>query len=220
MRQESEATMTGIGTSPPPDDGAAQDVRVEVPRDRDAEFTAFVRDSGAYLHRTAYLLCGDRHRAEELVQSTFERVYRTWAKVRPGTQRAYARQILVNLRIDTWRHRRRESIPGDDRLPVGATPDHAGHLALRDELVRGLAQLPDNQRRVVVLRHLLDLPEADVARELGVAVGTVKAANSRGLARLRDLLRAGAEVIETPALDEQTVLDRPAAWRSCWYSGC
>lgn len=203
--------MSDFGTSASSDDGAAHDVRVEVSRHRDAEFTAFVRDSGAYLHRTAYLLCGDRHRAEELVQSTFERVYRTWAKVRPGTQRAYARQILVNLRIDGWRHGRRESIPGDDRLPVGATPDHAGHLALRDELVRGLAQLPDNQRRVVVLRHLLDLPEADVARELGVAVGTVKAANSRGLARLRDLLRAGAEVIEAPALDEQTVLDRSRA---------
>src|SRR5690606_12908543 len=78
------------------DDDAGPGVRVEVSRDRDAEFTAFVRDSAAYLHRTAYLLCGDGHRAEELVQSTFERVYRTWAKVRPGTQRAYARQILVN----------------------------------------------------------------------------------------------------------------------------
>lgn len=200
--------MSDSGTSMPPDGGGAHDVRVEVSRNRDAEFTAFVRDSGAYLQRTAYLLCGDRHRAEELVQSTFERVYRTWAKVRPGTQRAYARQILVNLRIDGWRHGRRESFPGDDKLPLGAAPDHVGHLALRDELVRGLAQLPNRERTVVVLRHLLDLPEADVARELGIAVGTVKAANSRGLARLRDVLRAGAEAIETPGLDESAVLDR------------
>ncbi|MFD6138684.1 SigE family RNA polymerase sigma factor [Promicromonospora sp. NPDC060271] len=211
MRQESGATVSDFGTSRPPDDGGAHDVRVEVSRNRDAEFTAFVRDSGAYLHRTAYLLCGDSHRAEELVQSTFERVYRTWAKVRPGTQLAYARRILVNLRIDGWRHGRRESFPGDDQLPVGAAPDHVGRLALRDELVRGLAQLPDRQRRVVVLRHLLDLPEADVARELGIAVGTVKAANSRGLARLRDVLRAGAEAIEPPELDESVVLDRSRA---------
>ncbi|WP_419703527.1 SigE family RNA polymerase sigma factor [Promicromonospora sp. NFX87] len=203
--------MSEFGTSMPPDDGGAHDVRVEVSRNRDAEFTAFVRDSGAYLHRTAYLLCGDRHRAEELVQSTFERVYRTWAKVRPGTQLAYARRILVNVRIDGWRHGRRESFPGDDKLPVGAAPDHVGRLALRDELVRGLAQLPDRQRRVVVLRHLLDLPEADVARELGIAVGTVKAANSRGLARLRDVLRAGADAIEPPELDESIVLDRSRA---------
>lgn len=193
------------------DDDAGPGVRVEVSRDRDAEFTAFVRDSAAYLHRTAYLLCGDGHRAEELVQSTFERVYRTWAKVRPGTQRAYARQILVNLRIDGWRHTRRELVPGDDRLPLGTTPDHGGHVALRDELVRGLAQLPSRQRKVVVLRHLLDLPEAEVARELGIAVGTVKAANSRGLARLRDLLVAGAEPVETPAVDEHAVLDRSRA---------
>lgn len=211
MRHESGATVSDFGTSMPPDDGGAHDVRVEVSRNRDAEFTAFVRESGAYLQRTAYLLCGDRHRAEELVQSTFERVYRTWAKVQPGTQRAYARQILVNLRIDGWRHGRRELFPGDDNLPIGATPDHAGRLVLRDELVRGLAQLPANQRKVVVLRHLLDLPEADVARELGIAVGTVKAANSRGLARLRDMLRASAAAVEPPELDESVVLDRSRA---------
>ncbi|MBA8807726.1 SigE family RNA polymerase sigma factor [Promicromonospora sukumoe] len=189
----------------------ARDVSVEVPRTRDAEFTEFVRDSSAYLHRTAYLLCGDRHRAEELVQSTFERVYRTWAKVKPGTERAYARRILVNLRIDAWRHAHRESFPGDDNIPIPPTSDHAGHVVLRDELVRGLARLPLNQRRVVVLRHLLDLPEAEVARELGIAVGTVKAANSRGLARLRDLLVAQAEVVEPVVVDEKAVLDRSRA---------
>ncbi|MFI2364385.1 SigE family RNA polymerase sigma factor [Promicromonospora sp. NPDC019610] len=188
--------------------GAPLEVRVGVPRTRDAEFTAFVRDSSTYLHRTAYLLCGDRPRAEELVQSTFERVYRTWAKVRPGTERAYARRILVNLRIDAWRHAHRESFPGDDNIPIPHTSDHAGDVVLRDELVRGLARLPLNQRRVVVLRHLLDLPEAEVARELGIAVGTVKAANSRGLARLRDLLVAQDEMVEPVVVDEKAVLDR------------
>ncbi len=211
MTHRNGATVSNLWTGRPVDDGEARDVHVDVPRTRDAEFTAFVRDSGPYLHRTAYLLCGDPHRAEELVQSTFERVYRTWAKVRPDTERAYARRILVNLRIDGWRHGRRESFPGDDKIPVAATSDHAGQVVLRDELVRGLAQLSTTQRRVVVLRHLLDLPEAEVARELGLAVGTVKAANSRGLARLRDLLRAGAESIEPVAFDEQAVLDRSRA---------
>ncbi|WP_369370404.1 SigE family RNA polymerase sigma factor [Promicromonospora sp. Populi] len=211
MTHESGATVSNLWTDRPSDGEEVREVQVSVPRTRDAEFTAFVRDSGAYLHRTAYLLCGDPHRAEELVQSTFERVYRTWAKVRPGTQRAYARRILVNLRIDGWRHGHRESFPGDDKIPVATTSDHAGQVVLRDELVRGLAQLPISQRRVVVLRHLLDLPEAEVARELGLAIGTVKAANSRGLARLRDLLRAGAEAIEPVAFDEQVVLDRSRA---------
>jgi RNA polymerase sigma-70 factor (sigma-E family) len=211
MTQESGATVSNLWPGTSSGEGEARDVRVDVARTRDAEFTAFVRECGPYLHRTAYLLCGDPHRAEELVQSTFERVYRTWAKVRPGTQKAYARQILVNLRIDGWRHGRRESFPGDDKIPLAATSDHAGRVMLRDELVRGLAQLPASQRRVVVLRHLLDLPEAEVARELGISVGTVKAANSRGLARLRDLLRAGAEAIEPVDFDEQTVLDRSRA---------
>ena len=211
MTHESGATVDNLWPGTSSGEGEASDVRVDVPRNRDAEFTAFVRDSGAYLHRTAYLLCGDPHRAEELVQSTFERVYRTWAKVRPGTQRAYARQILVNLKIDSWRRGRRESLPGDDKIPVASTTDHAGRVVLRDELVRGLAQLSTTQRRVVVLRHLLDLPEAEVARELGLAVGTVKAANSRGLARLRDLLREGAETIEPVDFDERAVLDRSRA---------
>ncbi|MFD7309148.1 SigE family RNA polymerase sigma factor [Promicromonospora sp. NPDC059942] len=203
--------MSSLRTGEPADDDTAGDVQISVVRSRDAGFTEFVRDCGPYLYRTAYLLCGDPHRAEELVQSTFERVYRTWAKVKPGTQRAYARQILVNLRIDGWRHTRRESFPGDDKIPLAPASDHAGHVVLRDELVRGLAQLPVSQRRVVVLRHLLDLPEAEVARELGIAVGTVKAANSRGLARLRDLLVAQTETIEPAAFDEQAVLDRSRA---------
>jgi RNA polymerase sigma-70 factor (sigma-E family) len=207
MRHESGTTVSNLWPDTWSDD-EAHSVRVDVPRSRDEEFTAFVRDSGAYLHRTAYLLCGDPHRAEELVQSTFERVYRTWAKVLPNTERAYARRILVNLRIDGWRHGRRESFPGDDKIPVTPSSDHAGRVALRDELVRGLAQLPTTQRRVVVLLHLLDLPEAEVARELSLAVGTVKAANSRGLARLRDLLREGAEAIEPVDFDERAVLDR------------
>jgi RNA polymerase sigma-70 factor (sigma-E family) len=211
MTQERGASVSNLWTNLPSDDDEAHSVRVDVPRSRDDEFTAFVRDSGAYLHRTAYLLCGDPHRAEELVQSTFERVYRTWAKVRPDTGRAYARRILVNLKIDGWRHGRRESFPGDDKIPVAPASDHAGQVVLRDELVRGLAQLPTTQRRVVVLRHLLDLPEREVARELGLAVGTVKAANSRGLARLRDLLRGGAEAIEPVAFDERAVLDRSRA---------
>ncbi|PUB28847.1 RNA polymerase sigma-70 factor (sigma-E family) [Promicromonospora sp. AC04] len=210
MTHENGATVSNLWRGRPSDSGT-REVHVDVPRTRDAEFTAFVWDSGPYLHRTAYLLCGDPHRAEELVQSTFERVYRTWAKVKPDTQRAYARRILVNLRIDSWRHGHRESFPGDEKIPVATTSDHAGQVVLRDELIRGLAQLSTTQRRVVVLRHLLDLPEAEVARELGLAVGTVKAANSRGLARLRDLLRAGTEAIEPVAFDEQAVLDRSRA---------
>jgi RNA polymerase sigma-70 factor (sigma-E family) len=165
-------------------------VRVAVTRTRDQEFTAFVRDAGPYLHKTALLLAGDAHRAEELVQETFERTYRAWRKARAGEPRAYARRILLNLRVDRWRRTRREVV--SDAVPPGSVPGHADGVAVRDEVVRALAMLPLSQRRVVVLRHLLDLTEAETARELGIAVGTVKSANARGIARLRDIFEEAA----------------------------
>lgn len=166
--------------------------RVQVARDTDAEFVRFVASAGSYLHRTAYLLSGDAHQAEDLVQATFERTYRAWAKARAGEPRAYARRILMNLRIDGWRKDRRSGVTDDGFLPVPPAPDHAPEVAVRDELSRALRSLPARQRRVVVLRHLLDLSEAQVADELGISVGTVKSANARGLARLRAQLRASA----------------------------
>ncbi|PUB26776.1 RNA polymerase sigma-70 factor (sigma-E family) [Promicromonospora sp. AC04] len=180
---------------------------VRVARSRDDDFVAFVETAGPYLYRTAYLLAGDSHRADDLVQTAFERTYRVWDRVRDGEPRAYARRILVNQRIDTWRHIRREVIPGDDHIPVGAAQDGSGEVALRDALVRALSRLAPQQRRVVVLRHLLDLSEADVAAELGRSVGTVKATNARALERLRGLV-AGAdlEVVDAPVVDAAAVL--------------
>ncbi|MFI8528563.1 sigma factor [Promicromonospora sukumoe] len=166
-QRASGASVDGFGAGMPLGGGAGHGLLVEVPWTRDAEFTAFVGECRPYLHWTAYLWCGVLHRAEELVQSTFERVYRTWAKVRPCTERAYARRILVKLMIDGRWHTRRESLPGDGKIPVAAAADHAGHVVLRDELVRGLAQLPIDQQRVVVPRDLLHLPEKETACELG-----------------------------------------------------
>lgn len=180
---------------------------VRVVRSRDDDFVAFVETAGPYLYRTAYLLAGDSHRAEDLVQTAFERTYRVWDRVRDREPRAYARRVLVNLRIDTWRHTRREVVPGDDHLPVGTAPDGSREVELRDVLVRALARLAPQQRRVVVLRHLLDLSEADVAAELGRSVGTVKATNARALERLRGFI-AGAdlEAVDVPVLDAAAVL--------------
>ncbi|MFD6446203.1 SigE family RNA polymerase sigma factor [Promicromonospora sp. NPDC060204] len=185
----------------------AERATVRVARARDDDFVAFVETAGPYLYRTAYLLSGDTHRAEDLVQTAFERTYRVWDRVRDREPRAYARRVLVNLRIDTWRHTRREIVPGDDHLPVGTTPDRAGEVELRDALVRALARLAPQQRRVVVLRHLLDLSEADVAAELGRSVGTVKATNARALERLRGFVaEADLDVVDAPALDAAAVL--------------
>lgn len=186
--------------------------QVQVTEDRDAEFVAFVGSAGPYLYRTAHLLCGDAFQAEELVQATFERTYRAWSKARAGEPRAYARRILMNLRIDGWRKERRSSVTDDGVVPLSPSPDHAPDVAVRDELGRALRTLPARQRRVVVMRHLLDLPEARVADELGVSVGTVKSTNARGLARMRSLLTASAiEAVPEFRADGQQVLRQAQA---------
>ncbi|MFD6446688.1 SigE family RNA polymerase sigma factor [Promicromonospora sp. NPDC060204] len=189
--------------------------RVLVAPDVDAEFVDFVTSAGAYLYRTAYLLSGDADQAEELVQATFERTYRAWAKARVGEPRAYARRILMNLRIDGWRKDRRTAVTDDGVIPLSPVSDHAHDVAVRDELGRALRSLPLGQRRVVVLRHLLDLSEAQVAEELGISLGSVKSANARGLARLRSLLSASAieAVPEFRADGDRVLLQARAAAR-------
>ncbi|GAA4472319.1 SigE family RNA polymerase sigma factor [Phytohabitans houttuyneae] len=161
------------------------------PGERDKEFLQFVRVSGRYLLRTALLLCGDPVRAEELVQATYERTYRSWRAARDGDPQAYARRVLVNLRVDGWRRTRREVVVDPLDLPDRAGPDHTGAVVARNAVVQALARLPLAQRRVVVLRHLLDLTETEVARELGISVGTVKSHHSRGIARLREIFAEG-----------------------------
>ena len=162
-------------------------------RSRDAEFTAFVTAHQGDLLRTAWLLVGDAHRAEELTQQALVRTYGAWSRVADGDPLAYTRRVLVNLRTDTWRRRRREVLVAD--LPDDAAP-HGGPAARsagdeqadRDLLVRALATLTARQRRVVVLRHLVGLTEAEVAEDLGISVGTVKSTSSRALASLRTAL--------------------------------
>ncbi len=72
-------------------------------------------------------------------------------------------------------------------LDVPATGDSSG-IEDRDRVVRALLALPVKQRRVVLLRYVLDRSEAETAAELGIAVGTVKSTGSRALARLRTLI--------------------------------
>lgn len=185
---------TGPARLPAADDDATRpgdDAGGRAAPDRDAEFVAFVGAAGPYLLHVAELLSGDRARAQDLVQTTFERVYRSWRTARAGDPWAYARRVLVNLRVDGWRRTRREVLVAPGALPEAATADHAAGVARRAVVVRALAALPPAQRRVVVLRHLLDLTEPEVARELGISVGTVKSHNARGLARLRELLPEG-----------------------------
>lgn len=150
---------------------------------RDAEFTAFVEGAQTPLMRMAYALTADPHSARDLVQEAFLKTYLAWGRIRTEDALAYTRRIIVNQRIDTWRHTRKETATGE--MPETAGPDGSGAIANRDSVVRLLATLPEQQRKVVVLRHYADLSEAQVAEQLGISIGAVKSATSRGLAALR-----------------------------------
>ena len=149
---------------------------------QDAEYTAFVRSASGSLTRTAWLLTGDADLAADLVQEALVKTYLAWRRVRQGEALPYARRVMVNLNIDRWR--RRPATPSDDLDgPVASGAEQA--VDDRDEVARMLATLAPQQRRVIVLRYYNDLSEADVAEHLGISVGAVKSAASRGLATLR-----------------------------------
>jgi RNA polymerase sigma-70 factor (sigma-E family) len=157
-------------------------------RQRDAEFSAFVEVRRAALVRTAYLLSGDWHRAEDLVQQALVRLYRAWPRVgAQGGEDAYLRRALVSSNIDDWRWRSRrpETLVAEHSDTAGAG---TGDLSDREALRQALMQLTDNQRRVVVLRFWLDQSVEETAADLGVSSGTVKSQTSRALLRLRTIM--------------------------------
>ncbi|BFU43570.1 SigE family RNA polymerase sigma factor [Krasilnikovia sp. MM14-A1004] len=150
----------------------------------DDEFVEFATASSARLQHVAFLLTGDRHEAEDAAQAALVRTYAAWARVRRRDAYAYARTVLANLVTDKWRRPLREY--ATEQLPEGPVPrDLADDVTRRRWLIGALDVLSPRERAVIVLRHYVDLPEAEVARELNLSLGTVKSLNSRGLAKLR-----------------------------------
>lgn len=172
----------------PPGDLVVDPVFSGPPDDKDTEFTRFMTAATPALARTAWLLCGDTHQADELVQQALVRTYLHWSRATAGDPLAYARRVLANLRIDTWRRRRREVLTDPVQLPEHSADSGADQRADRDQLTRALALLSARQRRVVVLRHFVGLSEREVAEDLGISVGTVKSTASRALSQLRATL--------------------------------
>jgi RNA polymerase sigma-70 factor (sigma-E family) len=155
----------------------------------DSGFVAFVGRRGPHHLRTAVLLTGDWHAAEDLVQTCLAKLYRVWHRLDTGVDPdAYLRRMLVNTQRSWWRARWRQEAPFEvvpDRAIGG---DGQERHALADTVRRALAALPERQRAALVLRYFEDLPEADVADLLGCSVGSVKTHTSRGIRRLRELL--------------------------------
>ncbi|MFC6094234.1 SigE family RNA polymerase sigma factor [Saccharothrix lopnurensis] len=155
----------------------------------DHEFQAYVDASAAPLRRAALRLCGDRHDADDLAQTTLVKLYAVWPRLGSDVRLdAYARKVLVRTAIDEVRRSsRRHETAVDEPPPVPVAPARVEDVL---DVRAALARLPPGQRAVVVLRYCEDLSLAETARRLGCAEGTVKSQAAKGLAALRGLLVA------------------------------
>ncbi|MBU2694262.1 SigE family RNA polymerase sigma factor [Pimelobacter sp. 30-1] len=160
--------------------------------EREAAYVEFATTRRDQLRRIAYSMCGDWHRADDLVQTALVRLYVAWPRVaRSGTEEAYVRKILLNAAIDESRRAVRRERPTDE-LPEVAAPAGVS-VEDRSSLVAALQELPVQQRATVLLRHWLGLSVAETAAELGISEGTVKSHTSRGLTALRGYLEEPSE---------------------------
>jgi RNA polymerase sigma-70 factor (sigma-E family) len=151
---------------------------------QDEEFRQFVATRAASLHRSAYLLSGDWHLANDLVQEALAKTYRNWDRVqRADSPDAYVRRIVFNEANRHWlRHKKALVSPRDDATP---SPDASEEIVRRDGLFKALLSLPQRQRATVVLRYLEGLSEKETAAILQCSEGTVKSQTSRALTALR-----------------------------------
>ncbi|MEU0358089.1 SigE family RNA polymerase sigma factor [Streptomyces cyaneofuscatus] len=154
----------------------------------DGEFHDFVVGRWPRLMRTAFLLTGEQHAAEDLVQSTLEQVYVVWHRVAVAdAPEAYVRRVMINAHA---RRKLREFLmprSGDAGLAheVADTGDRIAQAEDRHTLLKALVELPARQREAVVLRYWEDLTETQTAEAMGCSVGTVKSNTAKGIAKLR-----------------------------------
>ncbi len=150
-------------------------------------FEEFVAARSTALWRSAYLLTGDAHKAEDLLQTALVKAWRRWDSIarRDGVE-SYVRKAMATTYTDWWRRRWNGEAPSatppdraDESLPAEARVD------ARRDLMTALATLPRGQRAVVVLRYFDDLTEQQTADALGISTGTVKSQASRALRSLR-----------------------------------
>lgn len=163
--------------------------------EEDAEFSRYVTARRDHVRRTAYLLCGDWHRADDLTQIAFVKLYGAWSRIRDHRALdAYVRSCLVRATVDEsrrpWRRERATEV-----LPETIdTFDLAGVLADRELVQAALEKVPAGQRATLVLRFFEGLDVAEAATALGCSVGNVKSQTARGLAALKKALQDTGEV--------------------------
>jgi RNA polymerase sigma-70 factor (sigma-E family) len=147
-------------------------------------FEEFVVARSADLWRSAYLLTGDAHKAEDLLQTALVKVWRRWSSVaRDGSVEAYVRRALVTTYTDWWRRKWNAEVPVDVVPERGVAESDLPDV--RHDVMAALATLTRGQRAVIVLRYFDDLTEQQTAAALKCSVGTVKSQTARAMQALR-----------------------------------
>jgi RNA polymerase sigma-70 factor (sigma-E family) len=160
------------------------------------DFDSYVRARTPALLRSAYLLTGDQHLAEDLVQAALTRTHGAWRRLHAaGNAEAYTRRVMYHLQVSWWRRRRvAESYPGDLPEPGEGRRDAHDLADTRLVLRAALLKLPARMRAVLVLRYFEDQTEVETADLLGVTVGTIKSQTAKAFARLRAIAPELAEL--------------------------
>ncbi|MEH0928761.1 SigE family RNA polymerase sigma factor [Micromonospora sp. CPCC 205558] len=149
------------------------------------------------LRRTAYLLCGDWHTADDLVSAALVKLLRHWSRVSVmDNPDAYVRRTLLRVWLDErrrpWRREAAWAEVPDRPLAAGATEGAADRLTI----LALLAELPPRRRAVLVLRYFCDLSVEETAQELGCTPGTVKSQSARGIEAMRARLAPTPDRVE------------------------
>ena len=165
-----------------------------VTSERHAAVDGLYRDHGGAAYRLAYLLTGDRARAEDLVQEAFVRILGRVRQIRePELLRAYLTRSIVNLAKNEYRRQGRlRAFLSSGRAAAPATTS-LPEVEVRDEVHTKLLKLPPRQRAALVLRYCEDLSEADVAEALGTSPKAVRSLVGRGLESIRTMNGDGSD---------------------------
>jgi RNA polymerase sigma-70 factor (sigma-E family) len=178
--------------------------RFRVGPEEDAAFSVYVTARRDHVRRTAYLLCGDWHRADDLTQIAFVKLYGAWERIRDHRALdSYVRTCVVRATVDEsrrpWRRERAVEV-----LPETADSfDISSVVADREMVAQALERVPAGQRATLVLRYFEGLDVAEAAAALGCSEGNVKSQTARGLAALKKALQDVGETGNRRGGDER-----------------
>jgi RNA polymerase sigma-70 factor (sigma-E family) len=162
------------------------------------EFAEFVAARSKQLIRLAYVLTGDQHSAEDLLQNTLIKAAAHWGRIHSAPE-AYVRRIMYREQVSWLRRRARRPETAMAQVPEPPAGEQPVSVEARLTLQDALRALPPRRRAVLVLRYLEDLPESQVADILGCSVGTVRSQTHKAVTQLRAALPAlGLTSTEVP----------------------